>query len=328
MNARVLVVTNMWPGERNPYYGIFVQRQVEALRRARPQWTFDVFTMAGHRGRIDYLAAVPRLRRVLAAGYDLVHAHYGLAGATAALAGADPLVMTLHGGDVNIGWQRPLTRLAARRSAAVIAVSERLKSAFGEADLPVISCGVSTETFRPRDRAEARRRAGIREEAIVLLFPADPSVPVKDYPLFQEAMARVAASQGAEVVELALGVAADEVPWRMAAADVVVLTSKEESGPLVVKEAVACGIPAVAVDVGDAASTLRDLPGCAIVPRTPDAIAEAVIGVLESPDRGRGPEADALRRQRVFDLGLDEASIAERVAEVYETVLDHRGVGG
>ena len=115
---RVLIVSNMWPGERHDYFGVFVKRQVESLRAVAPDWTFDVFTMGGYRGRKDYLAAVPRLRRRLREGWDVVHAHYGLTGATAALAGARPLVMTLHGGDVNIGWQKPITRAAAQRSRA------------------------------------------------------------------------------------------------------------------------------------------------------------------------------------------------------------------
>ena len=33
-DPEVLVVTNMWPDEERPVYGIFVQRQVESLRAA------------------------------------------------------------------------------------------------------------------------------------------------------------------------------------------------------------------------------------------------------------------------------------------------------
>ena len=38
---------------------------------------------------------------------------------------------------------------------------------------------------------------------------------------------------------------------RMLAADVCLITSTRESGPLVAKEAITCGCPVVAVDVGD-----------------------------------------------------------------------------
>ena len=38
---------------------------------------------------------------------------------------------------------------------------------------------------------------------------------------------------------------------RMMAADVCLITSSRESGPLVAKESIVCGCPVVAVDVGD-----------------------------------------------------------------------------
>ena len=43
----------------------------------------------------------------------------------------------------------------------------------------------------------------------------------------------------------------------MLAADVCLITSTRESGPLVAKEAVVCGCPVVAVDVGDIVSGWR-----------------------------------------------------------------------
>ena len=312
------MVTNMWPGEGYGYAGIFVQRQVEALRAAAPDWTFDVFTLAGHRGRADYLLAVPRLRRRLRQGYDLVHAHYGFSGATAALARARPLITTLHGGDVNLGWQRPFTRFAAWRSEVVIAVSRRLRDAWGDPSLPVLSCGVPTDLFRPLDRREARDRLGIPPDAPVVLFPADPAVPVKDHPLFEAAMARLPAPLRKAAVARTLGdVPPPETPWHMAAADVVVLTSQHESGPLVVKEALACGVPVVAVDVGDVPETLDGLPGCRVVPRDAGAIAAAVAEVLETG----APETTDVLRRRVFELGLDDPSIAAKLLEIYRGVM-------
>ena len=321
MSRRVLVVTNMWPGEGSRYAGIFVRRQVEALRAAAPDWTFDVFSFAGPRGRKDYLLAVPRLRRRLRAGYDLVHAHYGFSGATAALAGARPLVTTLHGGDVDIGWQRPFTRFAARRSALVIAVSERLRDSWGDDGLPILPCGVPTDLFRLLDRDEARARLGIDPAARVVLFPADPAIPVKDYPLFEAAVARLPAELRGRVVTRVLGaVEPEDAPWHVAAADVVVLTSRQESGPLVVKEALACGVPVVAVRVGDVPETLGGVEGCAVVPRDPDRIAEAVAGVIEAAERGERPEPESLRR-RIFEIGLDDGSIAVRLLALYREVL-------
>ena len=51
------------------------------------------------------------------------------------------------------------------------------------------------------------------------------------------------------------------IVWdRMLTADVTLITSKRESGPLVAKEAIACGCPVVAVDVGDMAEWMEVYP--------------------------------------------------------------------
>jgi len=316
---RVLVVTNMWPGDGSPYAGIFVRRQVEALRRVAPSWTFDTFVMAGRRGRSDYLLAVPRLRRALRAGYDLVHAHYGFTGATAAMAGSRPLVVTLHGGDVDIWWQRPITAWGVRRADRVIAVSERSRAVWGDASLPVLPCGVPTGLFGPRDRAEARRWLGIDMDAPTVLFPADPAVPVKDWPLFRTSIDRLTEPLRDQVVVRVLAdVEPEEAPWHIAAADVVVVTSQRESGPLVVKESLAMGVPVVSVDVGDAGQVLAGVAGCAVVPHDPAAIAAAVERVLAS--RATPPDPERLRA-RVLELGLDDDAIARRLLTIYEETI-------
>ena len=322
---RVLIVSNMWPGQGSAYFGIFVERQVAALRAAAPGWTFDVFLVAAARGRTDYLAAVPRLRRTLRESYDLVHAHYGLTGVTAALAGARPLVLTLHGTDVAIPWQRVLTRFAARRAERVIAVSEYLRADFGDESLPILSCGVPTDHFRLRDRREARSRLGLAQDRIVVLFPADPDLSSpherrrKNYPLFLEALSLLPAELRDRIVPTALrNVPPPEAPWHMSAADVVVLTSLHESGPLVVKEAIACGTRVVAADVGDVRETLADAPGTAVTSHDPAEIAAAIERVLGTKD---DPDAAEARRRRVFECGLDDASIARRLLSLYADVI-------
>ena len=46
----------------------------------------------------------------------------------------------------------------------------------------------------------------------------------------------------------------------MLAADVCLITSTRESGPLVAKEAIVCGCPVVAVDVGDMGEWMEVYP--------------------------------------------------------------------
>src|SRR3954452_11633911 len=88
--VRVLVVTNLTPDAEAPARGSFVRDQVEAIRRAGVEVELLSFPV----GASQYPRAVPAIRRALRHGsFDLVHAHYGLAGLSAAAAGASPLIV-------------------------------------------------------------------------------------------------------------------------------------------------------------------------------------------------------------------------------------------
>src|SRR3954454_15185858 len=75
---RVLVVTNLWPTAERPASGGFVRDQVEALR-ALDGVDLELFTFG--RGSRAYGAAARELRRrYKGERFDVIHAHYGLAG--------------------------------------------------------------------------------------------------------------------------------------------------------------------------------------------------------------------------------------------------------
>ena len=76
--ANVLFVTNMWPDAQRPVYGIFVQRQIESLRKEGIRC--DILYLRGYLGFHVYpLAAVWLLmnNRVFRRKYSLIHAHAG-----------------------------------------------------------------------------------------------------------------------------------------------------------------------------------------------------------------------------------------------------------
>ena len=114
---RVLVVTNMYPTTAEPHFGCFVRDQVEDLRRLNAEVTVLAFDGRSHKRR--YVAAARRLRRaVRRGGYDVVHAHYGLSGAVAALQPQTPVVTTFHGSDAWVPWQRRVSSARCEADAA------------------------------------------------------------------------------------------------------------------------------------------------------------------------------------------------------------------
>jgi glycosyltransferase involved in cell wall biosynthesis len=60
-----------------------------------------------------------------------------------------------------------------------------------------------------------------------------------------------------------------QIPLVMNACDVLVLTSDSEGSPTVIKEAMACNLPIVSVDVGDVAELITDTENCYICRQDP-----------------------------------------------------------
>jgi len=304
---RVLIVTNMYPTPAEPAFGSFVKDQSDDLRGLGLEVEQVVFD--GRARRREYGRAVGVVRSALRGGrFDIVHAHYGLSGAVAALARPSvPLVTTFHGDDYEVAWQRLISTIVARRSSAIV-VSERGRRLLFKRHAAVIPMGVDTELFTPVEQAVARRRLGWDEAGQYAMLAGARGVPVKGAPLFDAAVARVPELKGVTLE----GYSRAEVVLALNAADVLVLASLHEGSPVTVRESLACTTPVVAVPVGDAPSVLAGLPGCAVVPRDPDALANAIRAAL---DAGR----DSSLRQRAEETSRD--AVIRRVVGVYEGLL-------
>jgi glycosyltransferase involved in cell wall biosynthesis len=312
---RVLVVTNMLPTARRPWFGMFVRDQVEDLRRLGID--ISVLFVNGVERKSNYARAAVRLRQLLSTRQlDLVHAHYGLTGAVAVTQRRVPVVTTFHGSDSsgNIPWQKSVSWLVARLSTPVF-VSERLATGLGCGGAAVIPAAVDLDVFRPGDRLAARRALDWAPEGNVALLPGSRGDPAKRAELFDAALEHarrhVPDLRGASLE----GLTREQVAQTMKAADVTVVTSRAEGSPVAVRESLACLTPVVAVAVGDLPELLADLPGCAVVPPDPARLGDALVAALA--ERGR-PEL----RERIAPYG--RRVIAERIVDVYRAVLAGR----
>lgn len=75
------------------------------------------------------------------------------------------------------------------------------------------------------------------------------------------------------------------IPEIINCADVLALCSVCEGSPMVVKEALACGVPVISTNVGDVCQLIRNEKTGKIVPRDEDEFAHALIDVLRAGDR-------------------------------------------
>jgi len=304
----------MYPHPEQPGNGAFVMHQVEHLRAAGH--TVSVVHVRGYKSRWNYVTgAIKVFVRTFSRRYDVVHVHYGLTGLCALARWRTPLVITLHGSDVLQGTLQPLvSRFIARRADAAIAVSPEIAARCGGT---VIPCGVDLDTFQPTDRDAARRRLDLPLDGKIVLFPFNPDRQVKRYDIAAAAVDLVRARGVDASIVHVWNVSNDRMPLYYSAADAMVLCSDTEGSPTSVKEALACGLPVVSVDVGDVRSIMSGIDGTEICDQAPSAVAGALERVLMRPARAPFHGRDAMRR-------FDQASTVRSLIDVYRTVTRGR----
>jgi len=309
---RVLVVTNFMPDAKAPQRGRWVRDQIDELERRGVEAVRFEFPP----GRGEYLPATRRLRRLLREeSFDLVHAHYGLAGWCARLAGAQPLLVSFHGTDVRHWLVGPLSRRLAWRADLVAAVSRALyEPEDNRPGLPavpgsaVLPCGPDLRRFRPLARAEARRQLELDPAGRYLLFPANPKRPEKRH----DRAAELADACGAELITGG-AIDPDRMPLWINAAQAVLVTSDYEGFGLAALEALACDVSVLSTPVGVAPYALRGIAGTLCAPFELESWRAVAGPLLDSADA----RVNGVRRAAT----LSAERMAQRTFEAYRAVL-------
>lgn len=291
--------------------GVIVFSQGESLKR---EGIAVDYLMAGP-GLAGYLSAIARIRRAWKRGdYDLVHAHYSLSAFAASLAGRFPLVVSLMGSDLFMsGAVRPVIRTLYRhRWDATIVKSLQMKELLRLSKAEVVPNGVDTELFSHVSKSDAREYIGYPVAGKLVLFGSSSDRSEKNAALAREAVALLYEPE----VELRYlsGVPHDQVRYWLNAADVLLLTSKREGSPNVVKEAMACNCPVVSTEVGDVRWLFGETKGCFIASSDAGDVAAKLRASLAFSDRTEG-------RERIISLGIDSRSVAAHIKSIYERVI-------
>ena len=330
---RVLVVTNMYPTAARPASGTFVADQVRSLRAAGVEPDV-LFVDRATQGRRVYRRLAERVRTsVTTSNPRLVHVMYGgvMADVVTRVVRDRPVLVTFHGDDLqgNAGngalgalagrYGMLASGRAARRAAGIVVVSPALRDAIGTSvdgsRVWIVPNGVDLARFAPRDRGECQEALGWDPRRAHVLFPAPPTRGEKRFHLAEKAVG-VLRRGGVEVELHPLdGVPHDEVPTWFNASNAMVLTSLREGSPMVVKEALACNVPVVSVDVGDVRQRLRGIEGCFIASPTARDVSQKLGRALTGPQRIEG-------RERVADLSLEQ--VAKKLREIYGVLTSER----
>jgi D-inositol-3-phosphate glycosyltransferase len=215
--------------------------------------------------------------------------------------------------------------------------------------ISVIPPGVDLELFRPMEPDRARSMLGLPPDHKMILFVGRLD-PIKGLDTLLRAMARIVegrpdwlqnaclyviggekGDEGArgdaeqarilalrDVVTFLGPQAQDALPAYYSAAKVVVVPSRYESFGMVALEAMACGAPVIASDVGGLSSLVKDgRTGYLVRDNDPAALAAKLLPLLEDPHVREVLGAQGVATAEAYSWPV----IAEAIENLYEQVL-------
>jgi len=315
-----------------------VVRLYGELKRARPAIVHTHMAKAGLIGRVA--AAIYNLTRGESTRARVIHTYHGHV-----LEGYFSAAMT----SVFITLERLLARATDRIVAISPAIERQLCDGFriGRADqYRVVPLGFDLGSFAAvDDAARIRARQDLRLSADAdVVCTVGRLTAIKQHRLFLETIAKVAAKRPnvvaliagdgelrsdleAYAAELKIADRVRFLGWRRdlaniyAAADVFLLTSRNEGTPVALIEAMASGVPGVSTDVGGVKDVITSEEVGARVPNAdPDALAAPIVRYLG--DRELRRQSGIRARAAVLDrFSLDR--LVRDVSALYSEVLSH-----
>lgn len=305
---KVLFVSSGRQGKVNP----IVRNQGESL--AREGILVDYFMIDGN-GFWGYIKSIPQIRKTFKRGnYHITHAHYSFSAFAASLAGCFPIVVSLMGSDAYMSrlWKLIASIFYYLMWEATIVKSEGMKSYLKFRKAVIVPNGVNLERFIPTPINTAKEKVGFPKNKIIIGFIADPDRQEKNFKLAEESVTMLRRDD----IELRPVYGVDNVAIHqyLNAANVILLTSKWEGSPNIIKEAMACNRPIVSTNVGDVKSIINGVSGCFIAKNSAEDVGEKLLHAITY--------SQTTGRKRIVELGLDSVQIANRIITLYKRILN------
>lgn len=327
---RVLLVHsgNAVGGDSSKY--TFVREQGETLRALKVEgirgledegMEVEYYAVVG-KGMRGYLRNVKPLRKKIQEFQpDIVHAHYGLCGMVAVLAARKkvPIVITCHNGETLTKYGNIISSIAIRRADYTICVAQHIYDKLYLKPKPYMiqPCGIDLTDLPLVDKAVAQKEMNLSPDKINILFGGSFTNARKNAPLAQAALKRLEDERMGlgeiNLIEMK-GFNRHQVAMLLNGCDMLLLPTKSEGSPQVLKEAMACNCPIVATDVADIAFLLQGVTNSYVTTFDPADVADKILRVIECGKRTNG-------RKRIEELKLDNPQVCEKILGVYKSIL-------
>ena len=293
----------------------FVRELGEALRELGCEIAYYAVVGKGVRG---YLRNVkPLQKKILEFQPDIIHAHYGLSGMVAVLAARKkvPVIITCHNGETLSRSANIITSLAIQRADYTICVAQHIydKLYMKPKHYMIQPCGIDMKDLQLVDKAEAMKEMNLPKDKINILFGGSFSNARKNAPLANAAI-KILNRDDINLIEMR-GFNRKQVNLLFCGCDMLLLPTKSEGSPQVLKEAMACNCPVVATDVADIAYLLQGVTNSYVTSFDPKDVADKIQRVIDCGERTNG-------RERVETLRLDNPQVAAKYLKISKQILN------
>jgi glycosyltransferase involved in cell wall biosynthesis len=322
---RVLFVAS---GNSPAGLNVIVRNQGESLSKLGIQ--IEYFPIVG-RGIKNYLKHIPLLRSFLRdSPFEIIHAHYGLCGIVSSFArNKEKLVISFMGddllGEVKDAGKYSFTGeifksvnklLAINCDFSIVKSDQMFSQIKNVKNVSLIPNGIDLSKFEIISKHNAKQMLGLDDSCKYIIFLANPSRKEKNYKLAEESVNNL---NSKKIKLIAVhSVNHNLLKYYYSAAELLLLTSYHEGSPNVIKEAMACNCPIVSTNVGDVNWVLGNTEGCFLTSFKVEEISQKIqqaLNFAKKDGRTKG-------RERILQLGLSSETIANKVINVYNMVLN------
>lgn len=241
--------------------------------------------------------------------YDIIHAYYGHSGLIARLQFKYPVITTFRGSDLLSLKDGIIGRFIVHLVDAAVVMTEEMKRVSKRNDVYIIPFGINTEIFQPKPQNLARKELNLPLNKKLVLFPWNPARPEKRFDIIQEAL-----EQLGEKYDVAITTVFNKSPQTVAnymnACDVMTVASDHEGSPMSVREALACFLPVVSVDVGDVAKIIKNVENCYLTKQNAKDIAQKIEMVFEAQNHKE--------KSSTGYHALDASQSAKKIIKLYQ----------
>jgi glycosyltransferase involved in cell wall biosynthesis len=264
-DIKILIVTNMYPNDKHPYFGSFVKNMNQSYSKVYND-KIDVLIINPPKSGgcyFNYFFAFLKLCFFrLFRHYDIIHCHHAFCVFMASCLFFDRIIYTNHEGEFfKDTLIEKVKKIAIKQSDHVVFVNKIMRklsiknALISKTSCSFIPCPISVTDFDKREiKNTLRDQLEIARDGIVIFFPANPKRKEKNFKFLKEISESDNFYINGKRPIIITGGNIDQLDmWKWyKMSDVVVSCSDFESDGIVYKESILCGIPFVSTDVGNA----------------------------------------------------------------------------